>query len=106
MILGVFDQKSKSRLCPRANVGANLVFALRTKTENEPMTETNTLDFGHRFGFGFCSRANTRFAPTFALGHRRKEGTSMILCFYGQEVKTFKEKHNIIDVPFYFMFAR
>jgi hypothetical protein len=36
----------------------------------------------------------------------RKEGTFMILCFYGQEVKTSKEKHEIIDVPFYFMFAR
>ena len=29
-----------------------------------------------------------------------KKGTSMILCFYGQEVVTFKEKHKIIDVPF------
>jgi hypothetical protein len=24
----------------------------------------------------------------------------MILCLYRQEVKTFKEKHKIIDVPF------
>jgi len=23
----------------------------------------------------------------------------MILCFYGQKVETFKEKHKIIDVP-------
>ena len=29
-----------------------------------------------------------------------KKGTSMILCFYRQEVETFKEKHKIIDVPF------
>jgi hypothetical protein len=28
-----------------------------------------------------------------------KIGTSMILCFYQQEVETFKEKHKIIDVP-------
>ena len=29
-----------------------------------------------------------------------KKGTSMILCFYRQEVKTFEEKHKIIDVPY------
>jgi len=27
-----------------------------------------------------------------------KIGTSMILCFYWQEVESFKEKHKIIDV--------
>ena len=30
-----------------------------------------------------------------------KKGTSMILCFYRQEVETFKEKHKIIDVHFF-----
>ena len=29
-----------------------------------------------------------------------KKGTSMILCFYRQDAKNFKEKHKIIDVPF------
>jgi len=33
-----------------------------------PMTETNTLYFGHRFDCGVCSKG-TRFAPTFILGH-------------------------------------
>ena len=31
---------------------------------------------------------------------RVKKGTSIILCFYRQEIETFKEKHKIIDVPF------
>ena len=26
----------------------------------------------------------------------------MILCFYRQEVETFKEEHKIIDVPLFF----
>ena len=33
---------------------------------------------------------------------REKKGTSMILCFYRQEVENFKEKHKIIDVPLSF----
>ena len=32
---------------------------------------------------------------------RDKKGTSMILCFYRQELETFKENHKIIDVPFF-----
>ena len=32
-----------------------------------------------------------------------KKGTSMILCFYRQEVETFKEKHKIIDVPYLYL---
>jgi len=34
-------------------------------------------------------------------GDARKEGTSMILCFYRQNAENFKEKHKIIDVPFF-----
>jgi hypothetical protein len=30
-----------------------------------------------------------------------KKGTSMILCFYRQDAENFKEKHKIIDVPFF-----
>ena len=52
----------------RTNVGANLVFALQTTIVFEPMSEvkcTNII-FGHsKIDSGFCSRANTRFAPTF-----------------------------------------
>ena len=52
----------------RTNVGANLVFALRQKTGNAPMSETNVFNYDNRFDLGFCSRANTRYAPTFVLG--------------------------------------
>ena len=30
------------------------MFALRTKTENEPISEINTFISKHRFDFGFC----------------------------------------------------
>jgi hypothetical protein len=39
----------------KTNVGANLVFALRTKTETKPMTEIKRIGFGHRVIFGFYS---------------------------------------------------
>jgi hypothetical protein len=47
----------------------------RTKTSIEPMVENiyKSFAFGHRFDTGFCSRANTRFAPTFIFGHRLKK---------------------------------
>jgi hypothetical protein len=62
----VFPQaKTEIKPMSKTNVGANLVFALRTKTETKPMTEIKRIGFGHRVIFGFCSRANTRFAPTF-----------------------------------------
>ena len=35
---------------------------------NAPMSETNVFNYDNRFDLGFCSRANTRFAPTFVLG--------------------------------------
>ena len=56
------------------DVGANLMFAL----------ELITLSF-------LCTMGE----------HKVKKGTSMILCFYWQEVESFKEKHKIIDVPFF-----
>ncbi|ETR65605.1 MAG: hypothetical protein OMM_05980 [Candidatus Magnetoglobus multicellularis str. Araruama] len=63
-------------LCPKMNVGANLVFALLTTTVCEPMPEGERFIFilDHRFDTGFCSRANTRFAPTFDLDHRFDSG--------------------------------
>ena len=41
---------------------------LRQKTGNAPMSETNVFNYDNRFDIGFCSRANTRFDPTFVLG--------------------------------------
>jgi hypothetical protein len=50
----------------KTNVGANLVFALRTITINEPMTKTHTFP-----NIGLIPvivwRANIRFAPTLVL---------------------------------------
>ena len=43
---------------------------------------------------------SNRFHDHHSLEMPRKKGTSMILCFYRQEVETFKEKHKIIDVPY------
>jgi hypothetical protein len=53
----------------------------RTKTSIEPMVENiyKSFAFGHRFDTGFCSRANTRFAPTFIFGHRLKKYTKTAL---------------------------
>ena len=62
----------------KTNVGANLVFARRTKTGIKPMFESEF--------------------ETFASANM---GTSMILCFYQQKFETFKEKHKIIDVSIY-----
>jgi hypothetical protein len=44
----------------------------RTKTGIEPKPEGERFIYilDHRFDTGFCSRANTRFAPTFDLDHR------------------------------------
>jgi hypothetical protein len=50
----------------KTNVGANLVFARRTKTGIKPMFESEF--------------------ETFASANM---GTSMILCFYRQEIKNF-----------------
>ena len=48
----------------------------RTKIGIEPMPEGERFIFilDHRFDTGFCSRENTRFAPTFDLDHRFDSG--------------------------------
>jgi len=47
------------------NVGENLMFALRTKTINEPMSETRTFVSEHISLIPVIVwRANIRFAPT------------------------------------------
>ena len=53
----------------KANVGANLMFALRTKTEHKPMfeNELETLASGIGLQTIVVRRANTRFAPTLVL---------------------------------------
>ena len=38
------------------------------KNRKPSMSETNVFNYDNRFDLGFCSRANTRFAPTFVLG--------------------------------------
>ena len=42
---------------------ANLVFALRTKTKNEPISEINTFISEHRFDFGFCPAGEHKVCP-------------------------------------------
>ena len=64
---GLF-QLPRIYICLRTYVGANLMFALRLKTGNAPMSEINVFNYDHRFDLGFCLRANTRFASTFVLG--------------------------------------
>jgi ABC-type uncharacterized transport system YnjBCD ATPase subunit len=51
------------------NVGANLVFALRTTIVCEPMPEANVSNSLSNIGLikVFVRRANTRFAPTLVL---------------------------------------
>jgi hypothetical protein len=53
----------------KINVGANLVFALRTKTGIKPMFENELDTFASDIGSQtiVVQRANTRFAPTLVL---------------------------------------
>jgi hypothetical protein len=50
----------------KTNVGANLMFALRTKTRIKPMFENELKTFASGIGSQtiVVRRANTRFAPT------------------------------------------
>ena len=47
----------------KTNVGANLMFALRTITRNEPMTETHTFVSKHRFDSGYCLEGEHKVPP-------------------------------------------
>jgi len=51
------------------NEGANLMFALRTKTINEPMSETNPFVSENRFDSGFSSEGEHKVRPYIGFGH-------------------------------------
>ena len=64
------------------NVGANLVFALRTKTVIKPMfeNELETFAFGHRFANDCCQEGEHKVAPTLVLDSSILN--QMMNCFY------------------------
>ena len=57
------------------NVGANLMFALRTTTINEPMTETNSFVSEHRFDSGCSSEGEHKVRPYIGFGHWLDSGS-------------------------------
>jgi len=56
------------------------------------MSETNVGANGRMYSLGEVKKRGRK-------KNGKKNGTSMILCFYWQEPETFKENHKIIDVP-------
>ena len=54
----------------KTNVGANLMFALRTKTIIKPMfeNEIETFAFGHRIANDYCSEGEQKVRPYIDIG--------------------------------------
>jgi len=71
------------------------------KTDIEPMVENKYKSFSleHRFDTGFCTRANTRFAPTFDLDHRLKKytRTEKTLFFIAERIQWMGEAKTDIE---------
>jgi len=55
--------KTEFQSMSEINVEANLMFALRTKTINEPMSETNSFASENRFDSGFRSVGEHKVRP-------------------------------------------
>ena len=96
----VASKKTQTQPMTETNVGANLVFARRTKTGIKPMFENEFETIASDIGSQtiVVRRANIRFAPTlvsdfgwisittiYPKTYVPKKGTSMILCFYRQK---------------------
>ena len=71
--------QTETKPMSKTNVGANLVFALRTITRNEPMTENHTFVSRHRFDSGYCLEGEHKVRPYIDFAHRLGFGLPAIL---------------------------
>jgi hypothetical protein len=67
--------KTEFQSMSETNVGANLMFALRTTTINEPMTETNSFVSEHRFDSGCSSEGEHKVRPYIGFGQWLDSGS-------------------------------